>query len=92
MGGLVWRVLGTGSAIVASTLARNGIQALWRRTTGKEPPANPLSPTTTAAEAIGWAVASGAIVQVARMLATRQAARFYQKSTGHLPKKLQDVG
>jgi hypothetical protein len=91
VGALVWRVLGTGSAIAAATLARNGLQAVWRKSTGKEPPANPLSPRVTAGEALSWAIVSGAIVQVARMLATRQAAKFYEKSAGHLPKKLQDV-
>ena len=41
---------------------------------------------------MAFAVVSGAIVGVARMLAARKAAEYYRKSTGHLPAKLQEVG
>ena len=56
------------------------------------PPANPEHPDTTWAEAVAFAVVSGAIVGVARMLAARKAAEYYRKSTGHLPATLQEVG
>ena len=36
-------------------------------------------------EALTWAAVSGTIVAVARMLATRRAANYYARSTGHLP-------
>ncbi len=91
MGNLVWSVLGLGSGLAAQSAARSAIKKIWVLATGKQPPANPLSPEVAVAEAIGWAVFSGAVVGVARMLATRQAAKFYAKSAGHLPKKLQDV-
>ena len=42
-------------------------------------------------EAVGWAVASGAFVGVARLLATRKAAAYYTRSAGHPPKGLQKV-
>ena len=40
-------------------------------------------------EAVAWASVSGTFVALARMLATRRAARYYEKSTGHLPPELQ---
>ena len=52
---------------------------------------NPEDPEVTWKEAIGWAVASGAIVGVARLLATRKAAAYYRKSAGHEPKGLNKV-
>ena len=42
-------------------------------------------------KAIGWAVASGAVIGVARLLATRKAAAYYAKSAGHPPNGLQSV-
>jgi hypothetical protein len=39
-------------------------------------------------EAIMFAAVSGTLIGVARMLATRRAAGYYAKSTGHLPPQL----
>ena len=63
----------------------------WQTATGKPPPANPEHPDTTWAEAVGWALLSGAVIGTARMLATRKAAEYYRHSTGHLPPKLEKV-
>lgn len=92
MGPLVWKVVGTGSAIMAGIAAKKVITTAWTKGTGHAPPANPESPDTTWQEALAWALASGAVIGVARMLAARKAANFYKRSTGHLPKGLQDVG
>jgi hypothetical protein len=43
-------------------------------------------------EALVWAMASGAAIGVARMLATRVAASTYRITTGHLPPGLEEVG
>lgn len=91
MGPMVWRVLGTGSAVLAAMLARKALEAGWKTITGNDPPTNPESPSTTMFEAVSWAIASGAAVGAARMLATRQAAKYYEKSAGHLPKGLEEV-
>ena len=40
-------------------------------------------------EAVAWAAVSGTLIAIARMLATRRAANYYAKSTGHLPPGLQ---
>lgn len=85
MGSLAWKMLGTGAAVGAGTVARKVATAGWKLTTGKEPPANPEDPEVSWKEALAWAVASGAAVGVARLVATRAAAQFFTKSAGHPP-------
>ncbi len=85
MGSLAWRVLGTGAAVGAGTLARKVATAGWKLTTGNEPPANPEDPDVSWKEALGWAIASGALVGVARLIATRKAAQYFTRSAGHRP-------
>jgi len=41
------------------------------------------------AEAVAWAIVSGTFVALARMLAQRKAAGYYQRSAGHLPPQLE---
>ncbi len=91
MGEAVWKVLGTGAAIGAGVLAKKVVTAGWKLGTGNEPPVNPEDPEVTWPEAIGWAVLSGAIVGVARLLVTRKAAAYYRRSVGHNPKGLNKV-
>ena len=91
VGGMVWKILGTGGAIAAGIVARKLVTTGWIAATGKEPPVNPEDPEVSWPEAIGWAVASGAVIGVARLLAARKAAAYYTKSAGHPPKNLQDV-
>ena len=89
MGPLAWRVLGTGSAVLAAAVAQKALSAAWKLATGDDPPTVPEDPETGWTEAIAWAVLSGAVLGVARLLATRRAAQYYIRSTGELPKGLQ---
>jgi hypothetical protein len=89
VGSLVWKVLGTGGAILAGIVARKVTWTGWKVATGNEPPANPEDPEVEWKEALGFAVFSGAVVGLARLLTTKKAADFYTKSAGHLPKDLQ---
>lgn len=91
MGALVWKILGTGAAIAAATMTKKLVTSGWTAATGKAPPVNPEDPEVSWPEAVGWAVASGAAVGVARLLATRKAAAYYTKSAGHRPKDLNKV-
>ncbi len=63
-------------------------EAAWRMATGTPPPTIPEDPDTDWAEAVAWAVASGVVIGVARLVATRRAANYYRRSTGALPKAL----
>ena len=70
-------------------MAKKGLNTSWKAATGKNPPANPADPDVDIWEAVTWAAVSGTLVALARMLATRKAATYYAKSTGHLPPGLQ---
>jgi hypothetical protein len=89
VGSLVWRIIGTGSAVLAAAAAQKGLSAAWKVATGDDPPTIPEDPDTTWTEAIAWAVLSGAVLGLARLIATRRAAHFYMRSTGELPKALE---
>ncbi len=80
------------AAIAAASVAKKGLNSSWRAATGKNPPANPADPDVGLAEAVMWAAVSGTLIGVARMLATRRAANYYTRSTGHLPPQLQKDG
>ena len=88
MKSLMWKVLATLSAVAAAAAADRALTLVWRGATGDKPPTVPEDPETTWIEAASWAALSGAVMGVARMLATRQAAAYYKKSTGELPKAL----
>ena len=88
---MAWKIIASVLAIAAGVLARRAIETTWTTTTGKQPPTNPESPDTTWAEAVGWAVASGAAIGVARLLATRKAAQYWRRSTGSLPPGMEEV-
>ncbi len=85
----IWSIFSLLAALIGATVARKSLTTAWQKATGKNPPANPDDPDVDLWEALLWATASGTAVQIARMLATRKAANYYAKSTGHLPPGLQ---
>jgi hypothetical protein len=89
VGSLAWKIIGTGSAVLAAAAAQKAVAATWKLATGDDPPTIPEDPETSWREAIAWAVVSGAVIGVARLVATRRAAHYYMRSTGELPKALQ---
>ena len=84
----VWSVFSLVAAVGAAAVAKKTLDKTWRAATGKNPPANPADPDVDLWEAITWAAVSGTFVAIARMLASRKAADYYTKSTGHLPPDL----
>jgi hypothetical protein len=90
-GSKVWSAYALGATLVAGMAARKAMTASWKLATGKTPPSNPEHPDVSLAEAVAWAAASGVAVGLSRMFASRKAAEYYRKSTGHLPANLQDV-
>ena len=87
-----YSVLSLVAAIGAATVVKKALNTSWRAATGKNPPANPADPDVGLAEAVMWASVSGTMIGVARMLATRRAASYYARSTGHLPPQLKKDG
>jgi len=92
MGNAVWKVMAMGAAIGASVVAHKLTDGSWKFIRGTEPPKNPEDPDIDWSEAIGFALLSGAIVGLSRMVASRQAAAIYKRSTGQLPKAMQPNG
>jgi hypothetical protein len=86
-----WKILGGASAVLAGIAARKVLTKGWTAATGDAPPANPAAPGTQWKEAVPFALASGALMGLARMLATRKAAGYYAKSTGHLPPGMEEL-
>ena len=84
----IWSVFSLASALGAAAVAKKALNTGWRAATGKNPPANPADPDVDMKEAVVWAMVSGTLIALARMLATRRAANYYAKSTGHLPPDL----
>ena len=85
----MWSIISLVAALTAASVAKKGLNTSWKAATGKNPPANPADPDVDVWEAVLWATVSGTAVGLARMLATRRAAIYYAKSTGHLPPNLQ---
>ncbi|QBX56914.1 DUF4235 domain-containing protein [Nocardioides seonyuensis] len=84
----VWSIFSLVSAVGAAAVAKKGLNTSWRAATGKNPPANPADPDVNIWEAVLWATVSGTLIAIARMLASRKAADYYARSTGHLPPQL----
>ena len=91
MGNLVWKIMAAGAAVAASVVARKLTDGTWKFVSGGDSPSNPEDPDIDIKEAVAFAVLSGAIVGLSRLVANRQATKLYQKSTGHLPKALADA-
>lgn len=87
-----WSVFSVVAALLAAAVAKKGMDAFWKMATGKKPPSNPADPDVELREAVAWAMVSGTVIALARMLASRRAAKYYVKSTGHLPGQLQPDG
>ena len=85
----IWSVFSLGAALGGAAVAKKGLNTSWKAATGKNPPANPADPDVQIWEAVAWAAASGTLIALARMFATRRAAIYYAKSTGHLPPGLE---
>jgi hypothetical protein len=74
-----WKVFGFGAGLGAAVVTRQVFIAAWKFVTGKPPPDSPENPETGIFEALTWVIASGVGAGVARLLATRKAARHVAK-------------
>lgn len=88
-GSKVWSSMSLVTALISAAAAKKALNTGWKAATGKQPPSNPADPDVDLWEAVAWAAVSGTVIGLARMLASRRAAMYYQRSTGHLPPDLQ---
>lgn len=89
MGTFVWRIIGTGSALLAGVAANKVVQAAWKKA-GRDEVLDPRDPRTPWRDAIAFAALTGLAVGAARVVVTRKAAEYYASSTGHLPPPMQE--
>ncbi len=80
-----FKIVATGSAMLAGMAIRNLLNASWKVINKKDPPTNPASFETSWQEAITYTIAIGVAVGLARMLAERGAAVGWRKFTGSIP-------
>ena len=91
MSGVLWKGLVTACTLLAGGLAQRALSSGWKAATGHTPPTKPESPDVGVAEAVAFAAIAGALLNVARVVAIRQAARYWTTRRGSLPKALQDA-
>lgn len=88
MGDKLWKLATTGAAIGSGIFAKKITETTWKFITGGDSPTNPEDPDIDWGEAVAFALLSGAIVQLIRMMVNRQSTKAFQKSTGRLPKSV----
>lgn len=86
-----YKILALVASLIGAFVARKALTLGWRLASGKEPPSNPEHPEVTWAEAASWAIVSGAVVGLARMIAQKRVAASWHKSTGTLPPGLEET-
>lgn len=86
-----WSVVGGLTAAGGGMAAKKALHKTWKAVTGNEPPANPEHPRTTWAEAVAYAMISGAFMGLARLAARKFAAHMWERRTGALPPGLEEV-
>ncbi len=87
----VWKLVGIGSGVAAGAVTRVVLERVWQAVQGEEPPGNPASARTNWAPALIWAIASGAALAIARLVAQRGAAEAWKTATGSYPAGLEET-
>ena len=82
-----YKVLAMVASLLGAFLARKLLTTTWKLASGKEPPENPAHPTVTWPEAVSWAVASGAAVGLARLIAQKKVADSFHRAAADTPKR-----
>lgn len=75
MAGKTQNVVALVTTLGVTAVAKKVADATWKASAGKEPPTDPADPDIEFREALVWAVVSGALISVARMLMARRLAK-----------------
>lgn len=84
-----WKVVGGVGTVLAGNVAKNVLERGYKSVTGRIPPENPEDPDVDWREALAWAIVSGVVMAVARLLFQRAAAGAWVKHRGELPPGLE---
>lgn len=90
MGKFAWKLLSLAAAAGAAVVARKLTDGTWKFVTGAESPQNPEDPEIDFKEAIAFALVSGSVIALARLVANRQATQLWKRSTGQLPPGMEE--
>ncbi|GAA2029735.1 hypothetical protein GCM10009740_19250 [Terrabacter terrae] len=90
VGGPVWKILSVGTTLVATKLATDAAQKGWKLATGRNVPVKGDFERERTRDVVLFTALSSMAVAAARVAAERGAATYYRRSTGHLPKALED--
>ena len=85
----VWKLTSVLAGLAGAQVGRRGLTAVWRAVKHDDPPLNPLSKETTWAEALTFALISGAVYGVTRMVTQRIAAGVWAQQLGAPPPGLE---
>jgi Protein of unknown function (DUF4235) len=80
-----WKIYDKAATTFAGLAAARAVDMVWRAAVGRKAPKNPSNPEVSWREAATWVALSGTAMQLAKMFATRRAADYWIRSTGHLP-------
>ena len=86
-GGTGYKIMAAIASLFGALVARKLLTAVWKAASGKEPPENPAHPTVTWPEAMSWAIASGAVVGVARLVAQKKVADSFHRASHDTPSR-----
>ncbi len=89
-GGATWKMLSVGATLVATKLATDAVQKGWKLATGRNVPVKGDYERERTRDVVLFTAISAMAVAAARVAAERGAATYYRRSTGHLPKALED--
>src|SRR3954453_3050614 len=82
-----YKILAMVASLLGALVARRLLPTTWKLASGKEPPENPAHPTVTWPEAVSWAVSSGAVVGLARMIAQKKVADSFHRAAADTPRR-----
>lgn len=75
MAGTMHNAVALGASLGATQVAKKIADVTWKKSAGKEPPADPTDPEVELGEALVWAIVSGLLVATIRTLVARRLSR-----------------
>ncbi|MFK5690768.1 DUF4235 domain-containing protein [Ornithinimicrobium sp. LYQ92] len=91
MGNIVAKLATTAAAVGASFIAHKLTNGTWKFVTGRDSPENPEDPDIDFKEAVAFAVLSGVIVGLSRMIANRQSSKVIARASGKSSEQVADA-
>jgi Protein of unknown function (DUF4235) len=82
LGKVGYKLVGIAFAVPTGIIIKKGVDAVWRRARGTEPPRNAKAPENDWADVLLWAAASGTAVALGQVIASRGAEKTYRAITG----------